>query len=247
MKKKSVAGRNILAVYLVFLHIFLGILIYDKFFGRQKTISDNPVQSVIELPTPIEIPAQTNQVLTENTQTEINSRTIDNNINISAANKNSASGQNNQISTNDGKLLIPVSGIKKNNLRDTFNDARSEGRVHNAIDIMANGGTLVLAAADGEIAKFFESRLGGITIYQYSIDKKQVYYYAHLQKRAENLTEHQSVRQGTVIGYVGDTGNAGAGNFHLHFAISILDDPQRYWDGEEINPYPILMAGKEAN
>ncbi|MGI9035240.1 MAG: M23 family metallopeptidase [Pyrinomonadaceae bacterium] len=138
------------------------------------------------------------------------------------------------------KLIIPVAGIKREDLRDAFSDARSEGRVHDAIDIMAAQGTPVLAAADGEIARFFDSERGGITIYQFSRDKKLMYYYAHLQKRADDIQEHQYVRQGTVIGYVGDTGNAGAGNYHLHFAIWIINDPQRYWDGTNINPYPLL-------
>lgn len=143
-------------------------------------------------------------------------------------------------------LMIPVVGIKREQLRDTFNDARSEGRVHNAIDIMAAGGTPVVAAADGEIIKFFDSERGGITIYQYSADRKYVYYYAHLQKRADNLAEKNFVRRGTVIGYVGDTGNAGAGNYHLHFTVTILSDSQRYWEGTDVNPYPLLKDALEA-
>lgn len=138
------------------------------------------------------------------------------------------------------KLIIPVAGIKPESLRDTFKDARSENRVHDAIDIMAAGGTPVLATADGEIARFFDSERGGITIYQFSRDKRLIYYYAHLQSRAAEIQEHQFVRQGTIIGYVGDTGNAGTGNFHLHFAIWIINDPKRYFDGTNINPYPLL-------
>jgi peptidoglycan LD-endopeptidase LytH len=138
------------------------------------------------------------------------------------------------------KLIIPVAGIKREELRDTFKDSRSEGRVHDAIDIMAPVGAPVLAAADGEIARFFDSVKGGITIYQFSRDKKLIYYYAHLQRRADGLQERQFVKQGTVIGYVGDTGNSGAGNYHLHFAIWTVDDPKRYWNGTNINPYPLL-------
>jgi peptidoglycan LD-endopeptidase LytH len=139
------------------------------------------------------------------------------------------------------KLIIPVAGVKREDLRDTFKDSRDGGgRVHDAIDIMAPQGTPVLAAADGEIARFFDSERGGITIYQYSRNKKLIFYYAHLQRRADNLQEGQFVKQGTVIGYVGDTGNSGAGNFHLHFAIWIINDPKRYWDGTNINPYPLF-------
>jgi murein DD-endopeptidase MepM/ murein hydrolase activator NlpD len=123
---------------------------------------------------------------------------------------------------------------------DTFADSRSEGRVHDAIDIPAAAGTPVLATADGEVLKLFNSDLGGITIYQLSADKKLIFYYAHLQRYADHLTEGNFVRQGDVIGYVGDTGNAGPGNYHLHFSISITQDPKRYWEGTNINPYPLL-------
>ncbi|MBC7798172.1 MAG: M23 family metallopeptidase, partial [Pyrinomonadaceae bacterium] len=138
------------------------------------------------------------------------------------------------------KLMIPVVGVKPENLRDTFNDSRSDNRVHDAIDIMAEKNAVVIAAADGEIARFFDSERGGITIYQYSADKKLIYYYAHLDRRAENIKEGDFIKQGTTIGYVGDTGNSGAGNYHLHFAIWTIDDPKRFYDGTNINPYPLL-------
>lgn len=154
--------------------------------------------------------------------------------------------QNNSSLESPQTLMIPVVGIKREQLQDTFTAARSENRVHNAIDIMAAGGTPVVATADGEIAKFFNSVKGGITIYQFSPDKHFIYYYAHLQKRADNIKEHDFVKRGTLIGYVGDTGNAGAGNFHLHFEIMTIADPKRYFDGVDVNPYPILKNGIEA-
>src|SRR6185503_12279551 len=79
-------------------------------------------------------------------------------------------------------LVIPVKGVKREQLQDTFKDARSEGRVHDAIDILAPAGTPVIATAEGEIVKLFESERGGITIYQLSKDKKLIFYYAHLQR-----------------------------------------------------------------
>jgi murein DD-endopeptidase MepM/ murein hydrolase activator NlpD len=54
-------------------------------------------------------------------------------------------------------------------------------------------------------------------------------------------TEGAVVRQGEVIAYVGDTGNAGPGNYHLHFSIAAVSDPKRYWEGANINPYPLLQ------
>lgn len=142
-----------------------------------------------------------------------------------------------------GRLIIPVPGVRPEQLVDTFMQARSEGRVHDAIDIPAAAGTPVLAAADGEIIKFFDSQRGGTTIYQLSADRKLVYYYAHLQARAEDVKAGDTVKQGKTIGFVGDTGNAGAGNYHLHFSIAIVTDPKRYWEGTYIDPYPYLKSG----
>ena len=148
------------------------------------------------------------------------------------------------IEAQPGRLLIPVVGIKPEQLQDTYSDSRSEGRTHDAIDIMAPGGTAVVAVADGEIVKFHDSEAGGITIYQISSDRRFFFYYAHLQGRAPGIIEGQTVKQGTVLGYVGDTGNAGPGNTHLHFSISAVVDPKRFWDGVSINPYPILKGEK---
>ncbi|HET6890807.1 MAG TPA: M23 family metallopeptidase [Pyrinomonadaceae bacterium] len=138
------------------------------------------------------------------------------------------------------KLIVPVAGVKPEQLQDTFADSRSEGRVHDAIDIPAAAGTPVLAATDGQIVKLFQSERGGTTIYQLSADKKLIFYYAHLQSYADGLYEGKMVHQGEVIGFVGDTGNAGPGNYHLHFSIMVVSDPKRYWEGVNINPYPLL-------
>lgn len=142
------------------------------------------------------------------------------------------------------KLIIPVANIQPAQLRDTFTEARSEGRVHNAIDILAPQGTPVLAAADGKIVRFFNSERGGITLYQLSNDQRVVFYYAHLQRYAEGIAEGRPVRPGDTIAYVGDTGNAGAGNYHLHFGVWLITDPKRYWDGDNLNPYPLLKEGR---
>lgn len=140
------------------------------------------------------------------------------------------------------ELIIPVAGVRPDQLIDTYDDARSEGRVHDAIDIMAPAGTPVFAATAGKILKMSQSDRGGTTIYQLSADEKTVYYYAHLQSYAAGLAEGNIVRQGDVIAYVGDTGNAGVGNYHLHFSIAAVSDPARYWEGTNINPYPLLRS-----
>ena len=142
--------------------------------------------------------------------------------------------------TSPDNLIIPVAGVRPEQLRDTFSESRSEGRVHDAIDIPAPLGTPVLAATDGPIVKLFHSEPGGTTIYQLSTDSRFVYYYAHLDRYADGLMEGRLAKQGEIIAYVGDSGNAGAGNYHLHFSIAIISDPKHYWQGVNINPYPLL-------
>jgi murein DD-endopeptidase MepM/ murein hydrolase activator NlpD len=138
-------------------------------------------------------------------------------------------------------LLIPVEGIGPGQLQDTFNDARSEGRIHDAIDIMAPRNTPVLAATDGRIVKLFKSVKGGTTLYQFAAsDEHLVFYYAHLERYADGLAEGHVARRGETIGYVGDTGNATPGNTHLHFQIYRVADPKHFWTGDNINPYPLL-------
>lgn len=143
-------------------------------------------------------------------------------------------------------LAIPVQGIKANQLTDTFTQARAGGaRTHDAIDIMAPEGTPVLAAADGQVEKLFYSNGGGgITIYVRSPDTRWTYYYAHLSGYAPGLAEGQQVKRGQVLARVGHTGDANAAAPHLHFAINRMEPGQRWWQGEPINPYP-LLAGKQ--
>lgn len=145
-------------------------------------------------------------------------------------------------------LAIPVAGVKIEQLIDTYTQSRAGGaRAHNAIDIMAPAGTPVLAAAPGIVEKLFYSEGGGgITAYVRSDDKRWIYYYAHLQSYAPGLKEGQRVQRGQVIGRVGSTGNANPAGPHLHFAIHRMEPGQRWWDGDPINPYP-LLAGKRAS
>lgn len=138
-------------------------------------------------------------------------------------------------------LLIPVAGVPASRLRDTFTQARSEGRQHDAIDIMAAQGTPVLSTTDGRVLKLFQSDRGGVTLYELDPSGRYVYYYGHLMRYADGITEGKQLRRGDVIAYVGDTGNAGAGNFHLHFAISKLTSPHKWSGGDPINPYPLLV------
>ncbi len=139
-------------------------------------------------------------------------------------------------------LLLPVQGIRADQLQDTFTDARSEGRVHDAIDILAPNGTPVLAVADGTVEKLFDSVRGGLTVYQFEPSGRYCYYYAHLDRYAEGLAEKKTIKRGEVIGYVGSTGNASPEAPHLHFEIHVLGPEKQWWKGESINPYPVLKG-----
>ena len=152
-----------------------------------------------------------------------------------------------QVQVAPSGLAIPVVGVKADRLLDTYDQARANGRRHDAIDIMAAEGTPVIAAADGTIEKlFFSKGGGGITIYVRSPDKKWMYYYAHLSAYAPGLAEGQQVKRGQVIARVGHTGDADAAGPHLHFAINAMAPGERWWDGTPINPFP-LLAGKRVN
>jgi murein DD-endopeptidase MepM/ murein hydrolase activator NlpD len=132
--------------------------------------------------------------------------------------------------------------VRAGELRDSFGAARSGGRRHLGIDIMAPRGTPVLAAAPGVIVKRDSSALGGISIYQRDLDARTIYFYAHLQGYRAGLVEGELVRAGDVIGYVGTTGNAAGGPAHLHFGVYTVADPNRWWHGRDLDPYPLLRG-----
>lgn len=134
-------------------------------------------------------------------------------------------------------LLLPVQGVKPGELVDTFTQARSHGRVHDAIDIMAPRGTPVMAANEGHVVKLFDSKRGGLTVYEFDPQDRVIYYYAHLDRYAPGLAEGAVVHRGEVIGFVGSTGNASADAPHLHFEIEMLGPKKQWWHGTSINPY----------
>lgn len=138
-------------------------------------------------------------------------------------------------------LLIPVQGVLVDDLLDSFRDPRSGGRVHEALDIMSEQGTPILAVDDGKVARLFTSKLGGLTIYQFDKSETYSFYYAHLDRYAKGLKEGQTVRRGQVIGYVGTSGNAPQDAPHLHFAVYLLGSQKRWWKGDPINPYRVFV------
>ena len=131
--------------------------------------------------------------------------------------------------------------LSDRDLTDTFTQSRGGGRrQHEALDILAPRRTPVRAVEGGKIVKLFNSKLGGLTIYQFDPSERFCYYYAHLDGYASGVTEGRSVSRGDVIGYVGTTGNAPPETPHLHFAVFLLGPDRHWWEGTAIDPYPLF-------
>jgi murein DD-endopeptidase MepM/ murein hydrolase activator NlpD len=139
-------------------------------------------------------------------------------------------------------FLIPVEGVDRQRLRDSFLESRGQYARHLAIDIAAPRGTPILATADGEIAKLTREGRGGITIYQKDATGRYLFFYCHLSRYARGLRVGRPVEKGDVIGYVGSTGHVTGP--HLHFSITRLpEDDDNLREGLAINPYLIFLAG----
>ena len=146
------------------------------------------------------------------------------------------------------RLMVPVDGVAPDALIDSFDDERGGGsRSHGALDIHAAKGTPVVAADDGRVEKLHESVAGGITLYQFDPSGRFVYYYAHMDAYRPGIAEGDLLRRGTVLGYVGETGNAPPGVPHLHFAIGRMDAERRWWKFEPIDPLGLLVEGGRAS
>jgi hypothetical protein len=140
-------------------------------------------------------------------------------------------------------FLIPVSGVDRDRLRDSFLESRGQYARHLAIDIGAPRGTPILATNDGEIVRLSRERRGGITIYQKDSSGRYLFFYCHLSRYAGGLSAGQKVSKGDVIGYVGATGHV-IGGPHLHFSITRLpEDDDNLREGLAINPYLLFLAG----
>jgi peptidoglycan LD-endopeptidase LytH len=139
-------------------------------------------------------------------------------------------------------LRLPIDGANVDAFKGGFAERR-DGRAHEAVDMLAPRNTPVHAVADGTIAKLFYSKGGGgITLYQFDPTGSLAYYYAHLERYADDIKEGQHVSKGQVIGYVGTSGNAPPNTPHLHFAVFELDADRKWWKGKAIDPYPLFKG-----
>jgi murein DD-endopeptidase MepM/ murein hydrolase activator NlpD len=116
---------------------------------------------------------------------------------------------------------------------NTWHAARS-GHRHEGTDIFAARGTPVVATVDGTVIRVTDTPVGGLNLSVLAPDGTR-YYYAHLDRFADDLQENEKVVSGEVIGFVGTTGNARTTPPHLHFEIHPSG-------GEPVNPYPLLQA-----
>lgn len=134
----------------------------------------------------------------------------------------------------DRRLDVPVDGIKRQQLTDTWGASRSRGRSHEGIDIMAPKGTKVYSATDGIVRSLQGNKLGGTVVWVMGPGQSW-HYYAHLDRHSRKIKEGDFVQKGTLLGYVGHSGNASRNAPHLHYGI--------YLSGKgrgAVNPYPYL-------
>jgi murein DD-endopeptidase MepM/ murein hydrolase activator NlpD len=119
-------------------------------------------------------------------------------------------------------LTCPVAG--NHHFIDSWGYARSGGRRHKGVDIMASPGVPVVAPVSGRV-QHRSNRVGGLSFHLRD-DFGNYYYGTHLSAYGKS----GDVKAGEVIGYVGDSGNA-AGIPHLHFEI------HPGGRGNQVNPY----------
>lgn len=117
-------------------------------------------------------------------------------------------------------LNVPVPilfGITPDNLTRNFGDPRSNGRIHEGLDIMAPMNAPVVTPTDAVVTRIGTGESAGKYVYTAN-PGGETFAYLHLNEIA-NIKEGDEIKKGTLIGYVGNTGNAIGGSPHLHFEI----------------------------
>lgn len=115
-------------------------------------------------------------------------------------------------------LPVPVDGVAPARIADTFGAPRGRDRTHQGVDIFAPRGTAVRSTTWGIVTSVREGGLGGRQVWVLGPAGER-HYYAHLQDWAPNLGTRQVVHAGTLLGFVGDSGNAKGTPPHLHYGV----------------------------
>lgn len=137
--------------------------------------------------------------------------------------------------TPEAKINVPVRSVNPKQIADTYGAPRGSDREHQGQDIFAARNTPVYSATGGYVWRRGENKLGGNTVWTIGAGGR-VYYYAHLERYAENLKVGDRVTTDTIIGYVGTSGNAKGTPPHLHFGV--------YTQNGAINPLSLLSDEK---
>ena len=141
-----------------------------------------------------------------------------------------------------GGYVFPVYGASS--FGDTFGAFRGDvsGGWHHGEDIFAALGTPLLAVADGTVFSVGWNHLGGWRLWLRDHEGNE-FYYAHLSAYSSNAVNGREVKAGTVVGFMGNTGDAQTTPYHLHFEIHPVGMLYMGYDGA-VRPYPYLMAWK---
>ena len=106
----------------------------------------------------------------------------------------------------------------------SYNQTTRDWRVHNGIDLAAESGTEVCAAADGEVYTVYEDETMGYTV----VIRHDDGYTTHYSCLAENIAVQagDKVTMGQTIGYAGDSAivETTLGS-HVHFSVTCYDEP----------------------
>jgi peptidoglycan LD-endopeptidase LytH len=138
----------------------------------------------------------------------------------------------------DLEVLMPGAGVSLSQISDTRGAARREGRTHEGTDIFAPTGTPVYSATPGYVYWIGTNPYGG-KVGTVVGGAGVRYYDAHLSAFAEGLKEGQVVTPETLLGYVGNTGNARTTPPHLHLGGYSGAYEMCGWKAE--NPYGLLV------
>jgi peptidoglycan LD-endopeptidase LytH len=133
---------------------------------------------------------------------------------------------------NSGGALQACPAGNPHSFSDDFGFPRSGGRTHQGIDLLAPLGTPIFAAQSGRYEDNVNG-LGGISALVFASNGDYTYY-AHMSARA-GVPSGASVSAGRLIGYVGNSGDAVGGPYHLHFEY-------HPGGGSAIDPYRMLVA-----